>query len=82
MAWKDDIIQTREAHLRAVFAERAHDWHLVIRDYLVCLEAAERAGDGRAVRFFAAKLVTAYNAIGLTEKAHVYGEIAAVQSLP
>ncbi len=82
MTWQNDIIEAREAHLRAVLAERSNDWHLVIRDYLVCLEAAERAGDGRAVRFFAAKLVTAYRAIGLAEKAHVYGEIASIKSSP
>lgn len=82
MSWQVDIIETREAHLRAVLAECACDWHLVVRDYLGCLETAERAGDGRAVRFFAAKLVTAYSAIGLTEKAHFYSEIAAVKSLP
>ena len=81
MGWQVSIVQIREAHLQAVFAERSGDWHLVVRDYLVCLEAAERAGDGRAVRFFAAKLVTAYEAIGLPEKAHIYGDIAAVKFL-
>ncbi len=77
MNWQADITKTREAHLRAVLAEYARDWHLVIRDYLYCLEAAERAGDVRAVGFFAAKLAAAYRAIGLGEKAQRYGELAA-----
>ena len=62
MRWQGDIIETREAHLRAVLAECACDWHLAIRDYLGCLEAAQRADDLRATQFFAAKLVTAYTA--------------------
>lgn len=71
MNWQADITKTREAHLRAVLAEYARDWHLVIRDYLYCLEAAERAGDVRAVGFFAAKLAAAYRAIGLGRKRSV-----------
>ena len=74
MGWQGEITKTRELHLRAVLAEHTHDWHLVIRDYLNCLEAAERARDGRATRFFAAKLVTAYGAIGLCDKALCYQE--------
>ncbi len=52
MTWLS-ITDVREAHLRALFAERSAHWHLVIKDYLYCLEAAERAQDVRAVRFFA-----------------------------
>ena len=82
MDWQADITETREAHLRAVLAEYARDWHLVIRDYLYCLEAAERAGDVRAVGFFAAKLAAAYRATGLGEKARSYGELAALAQKP
>lgn len=75
MAWQTSIIGAREAHLRAVLAEHASDWHVAIKEYLFCLEAAEGAGDMRATRFFAAKLVSAYSAIGFNEKAARYREL-------
>jgi len=78
MAWQKNIIGAREAHLRAVLAEYARDWHVVVKEYLVCLEAAERAEDVRAMRFFAARLVTAYSAIGFAEKAARYRELEAL----
>lgn len=74
MAWQS-LTEVREAHLRALFAERSAHWHLVIKDYLFCLEAAERAQDIRATRFFAAKLASAYEAIGLGHKAAQYREL-------
>ena len=77
MAWQS-IVGAREAQLRAVLAEHACDWHLVVKEYLDCLEAAERAGDLRATRYFAAKLVAAYSAIGLTDKAARYRELEAL----
>ena len=76
MAWYGDIVMAREAHLRAALAEYRGEWHLVVRDYLICLEAAERAEDHRATCFFAAKLVTAYTAIGFHDKAERYRELA------
>ena len=76
--WRTSIIEAREAHLRAVLAEHASDWHLVVKEYLFCLEAAQRAGDMRATRFFAAKLATAYSAIGFAEKAARYRDIWAL----
>jgi hypothetical protein len=78
MAWQTSIIGAREAHLRAVLAEHASDWHVAIKEYLFCLEAAERAGDVRAARFFTARLVSAYSAIGFDEKAARYREIGAL----
>lgn len=78
MAWYGDIVMAREAHLRAALAEYRGDWHLVVRDYLICFEAAERAEDSRATRFFAAKLVVAYTAIGMADKAACYRERAAL----
>lgn len=78
MAWYGDIVKAREAHLRATLAEYRGDWHLVVRDYLICLEAAERAEDLRATRFFAGKLVAAYTAIGLNDKARRYRDLAAL----
>lgn len=74
MTWLS-ITDVREAHLRALFAERSAHWHLVIKDYLYCLEAAERAQDVRAVRFFADKLASAYDTIGLPHKAAHYREL-------
>ncbi len=74
MAWQN-VGRTREAQLRAVLAEHARDWHLVVKEYLDCLEAAERAGDLRATRYFAAKLVAAYSAIGFSDKAARYREL-------
>lgn len=70
------ITEVREAHLRAVFAESAARWHVAARDYLYCLEAAQSAQDERAVRFFAAKLVVAYEAMALPHKAARYLELA------
>jgi hypothetical protein len=78
MAWRQAIREAREAHLRAVLAEHASDWHLAVKDYLFCLEAAEAAGDVRATRFFAAKLVAAYSAMGFAEKAARYRELEAL----
>lgn len=77
MAWQN-IVGAREAQLRAVLAEHAGDWHLVVKEYLGCLEAAERAGDLRATRYFAAKLVAAYSAIGFSDKAARYRELGAL----
>ena len=77
MAWQN-IVGAREAQLRAVLAEHACDWHLVVKEYLDCLEAAERAGDLRATRYFAAKLVAAYSAIGFIDKAARYRELGAL----
>lgn len=77
MAWQN-IVGAREAQLRAVLAEHACDWHLVVKEYLGCLEAAERAGDLRATRYFAAKLVGAYSAIGFSDKAARYRELEAL----
>ncbi len=77
MAWLD-VVGTREAQLRAVLAEHARDWHLVVKEYLDCLEAAERAEDLRATRYFAEKLVAAYSAIGFSDKAARYRELGAL----
>lgn len=74
MAWQSTT-EVREAHLRALFAERSAHWHLVVRDYLYCLEAAEGAQDAKAVQFFAAKLASAYETIGLPHKAAYYREL-------
>lgn len=78
MAWRGNIIGVREAHLRAVLAEVAADWHVAVKEYLLCLEAAEGAGDVRATRFFAAKLVAAYGAMGFSDKAARYRELEAL----
>lgn len=75
MAWRENIIDVREAHLRAVLAECGADWHLAVKDYLLCLEAAEGVGDVRAMRFFAAKLVSSYSAMGFSDKAARYREL-------
>ncbi len=77
MAWQN-VVGTREAQLRGVLAEHACDWHLVVKEYLGCLEAAERAGDLRATRYFAEKLVVAYSAIGFSDKAARYRELGAL----
>lgn len=78
MAWQQAIIVAREAHLRAVLAEHASEWHLVVKDYLLCLEAAKAAEDVRATRFFAGKLVAAYSAMGFADKAAHYRELEAL----
>lgn len=75
MAWQKGIVAVREAHLRAVLAECAADWPIAVKEYLFCLEAAEGAGDARALRFFAAKLGAAYSAMGFREKADRYREL-------
>jgi len=80
MAWHYPITDVREAHLRALLAEKAADWHLVVKDVLFCLQAAQDAEDERAVRFFAAKLATAYEAMGFTEKAAHYHELGTLKS--
>jgi hypothetical protein len=77
MGWSC-LTEVRHAHLRARFAERSAEWHLVIKEYLFCLEAAERAQDVRAIRFFALQLAHAYSAIGMPHKAGRYRELGAV----
>jgi hypothetical protein len=72
------LTEVRHAHLRARLAERSAEWHLVIKEYLFCLEAAERAQDVRAIRFFALQLSQAYSAIGMLHKAERYRELGAV----
>ena len=69
---RSPIIDVRYAHLRAVLAEEGAQWHVVVQHCLYCFEEARGAGDERAVRFFAAKLVTAYQQMGERHKAAFY----------
>lgn len=78
MAWEHSIVTVREAHLRATLAECAADWHVAVKEYLVCLEAAEHAHDLRATRFFASRLVASYSAMGFADKAARYRELEAL----
>ena len=72
MSWRDPIIEVRQAHIRAVVAEHASQWHLMAQHYLYCLERATEADDARAIRFFAAKLSVAYAKMDMPHKATYY----------
>lgn len=78
LSWGRTIIGVREAHLRAIVAEYAADWPIAVKEYLLCLEAAEHAADLRATRFFATKLARAYSAMGFSDKARRYLELVAL----
>ncbi len=72
MSLRSPIIDVRQAYLRAVLAEEGAQWHLVVQHCLYCFEEAREAQDERAVRFFAAKLVTAYERMKEPYKAAFY----------
>lgn len=76
MAWQDEVHEVRHAHVRASYAEYAQEWHLAVKHYLFCFERALDARDDRAIRFFAAKLTQAYQAMGLVRKAGYFRSIA------
>lgn len=66
----------RQAYFRAIAAEHARHWHLAVQAYLYCLEASSEAADGRAVKFFAAKLSLLYGKMAMPDKASYYRRLS------
>lgn len=58
--------------LSAFQAEVAERWHLAVRPYLICLERATASGDTASIRFLAARLSRAYQAMDMDPKAEYY----------
>jgi hypothetical protein len=71
-----DIVALRISHCRAEHAEGGAQYHLAVRHYRDCLEAAERREDARATQFFALKLAACYDQMGFTEKADEFRALA------
>lgn len=62
--------------LSAFQAEAAERWHLAVRPYLICLDRASAVGDTATVRFTAARLSRAYQAMGMMPKAEYFRLVA------
>lgn len=71
-----DIVSLRMSHCRAEHAALGAQYHLAVRHYRDCLEAAERREDCRAVEFFALRLAACYEQMGLTDKARQFRALA------
>ena len=66
---KSDIVSLRMSHCRAQHAAEQAQYHLAVRYYRECLEAAERREDCRAMEFFALRLCECYESMGMLDKA-------------
>ncbi|MFC4639921.1 hypothetical protein [Deinococcus hohokamensis] len=64
-----DIVSLRMSHCRAQHAAAQAQYHLAVRHYRECLEAAERREDCQAMEFFALRLAECYALMGFGEKA-------------
>jgi hypothetical protein len=76
MRWTYPILDVHEATLRAERAEQGGQWHVVVQQSLYCLERSQKAEDNQAIRFFANRLVNAYQAMKMFEKATAYNRLA------
>lgn len=77
-----DIVTLRMNHCRAEHAAREAQYHLAVKHYRECLEAAERREDSQATEFFALKLAECYGFMGLREKAAQFSALAGSEDAP